>query len=149
MHHKTSDSVEIQEKRIPENARKNWKNNLSLFSQNRTNTDEFGRNQKNKTPCFPQYEFCADGFGRVFFSGFFKNFGKSGKLQKHNGRILGIFNFFSSVQFSRQRYDAIQILVGRGTSSDLRLRFVVLSGCLCDCDCDCENRGRISEITLL
>ena len=37
-------------------------------------------------------------------------------MQKNNGRILGNFNFFSSVLFSRQRYDALQILVGRGTS---------------------------------
>ena len=50
--------------------KKKLEKSFFLFSQNRTNTDEFGRNPKNKTPCFTQYEFCADGFGRVFFPHF-------------------------------------------------------------------------------
>ena len=60
--------------------KRNWKNQFSLFSQNRTNTDEFGRNPKNKTPCFPQYEFLRGRIRTSFFLGFSKNFGNYGKI---------------------------------------------------------------------
>ena len=90
MHHKKSDSVEIQEKWISrkcEKIKKLEKSFFSLFPQNRTNSDEFGRNPKNKAPCFPQYEFLCGRSRTIFLSVFPKNSGKLGKLQKNNGRI--------------------------------------------------------------
>ena len=82
MHHKTSDSVEIQEIEFPENARKNKfeKKKFSYFPQ-WTNTDEFGRNPKKRTACFPQYEFLC-GRIRTSFCSFriFQEFGKIGKI---------------------------------------------------------------------
>ena len=93
MHHKTSDSVEIQENEFPENARKKkLEKSFFLFSQNRTNTDEFGRNPKNKTPLFfLHYEFLRGRIRTSFFSDFPRI--SENWEQKNNGRILGIFNF--------------------------------------------------------
>ena len=81
----------------------------------RTNSDEI---QKIKPLVFCSMNFCADGFGRVFFFGFSKNFGKLGKLQKITDEFRGFFIFSPPFQFSRQRYDALQILVGRGMSTN-------------------------------
>ena len=88
MHHKTSDSVEIQENEVPEKARKREMGKFIFLyfpkiGRIRTNSDEI---PPQKNACFPQYEFLCGRIQTSFF-GFSKNFRKLGKLQKNSGRI--------------------------------------------------------------
>ena len=64
--------------------------------------------------------FCADGFRRIFshFPGIWENWENYRKIADE---LRGFFIFSPRFQFSRQRYDALQILVGRGMSNDVDL----------------------------
>ena len=76
MHHKTSDSVEIQENEFPENARKKKKIIFSIF-QNRTNADEI---QKIKPLVFRSMIFFLCGRIRTNLFWDFPKFRKIGKI---------------------------------------------------------------------
>ena len=87
-HHKTSDSVEIQEKWISGKweSKKKWEKSSSLFSKMgrmRTNSDEVKRT---KPLVFRNLIFCADGFGWIF-SCSPNSFGILRNSQKNKGQI--------------------------------------------------------------
>ena len=91
--HKTSDSVEIQET-WTSSKRKEIGKIIFSVSPNRTNTDEFGRNPKNKAPCFPQCEFLC---GRIRTSFFLSDFPR---ISENCRKITDKFRRFFLLSFN-------------------------------------------------
>ena len=108
-------SVEIQENYQKMRENKKLEKSFSFVIANSDECRRIRTKSKSKAPCFPQDDSCADGFGRISFSYFPRLLENWEIRRKITDEIWG---FFISPQFqvSRQRYDALRILVGRGTS---------------------------------